>query len=85
MASKKWFWKGLQALNKRSPGSYGRFVSAYGACCTFADASVKRLVDALMLHPSQRASWVYRSSRTPSVPWSVSSLVNLPMAITPCF
>jgi arylsulfatase A-like enzyme len=47
MSRTKWFWKGMQAVEKKGPGSYRRFIEAYAACCSFADASVKRLVDAL--------------------------------------
>ena len=47
MKPKKWFWKGMESLERRQPGSYERFVRAYAACCSFADASVGRLVEAL--------------------------------------
>jgi arylsulfatase A-like enzyme len=47
MKSKKWFWKGMESLESKQPGSYRRFVKAYAACCTFADASVGRLIGAL--------------------------------------
>jgi arylsulfatase A-like enzyme len=47
MRPKKWFWKGMTALEKTKPGSYRKFIHSYAACCSFADASVKRLLDAL--------------------------------------
>ncbi|MDP6047016.1 MAG: sulfatase [Phycisphaerae bacterium] len=47
MRAKKWFWKGMMALEKRKPGSYRKFIHSYAACCSFADASVKRLLSAL--------------------------------------
>ncbi|MDG2383010.1 MAG: sulfatase [Pirellulaceae bacterium] len=42
-----WFWKGMESLEKQKPGSYSDFIRAYGACCTFADASIGRLISAL--------------------------------------
>jgi arylsulfatase A-like enzyme len=51
MAPKRWFWKGMEKLEARQPGSYRRFVQSYAACCTFADASVGRLIDALDRSP----------------------------------
>lgn len=47
LESKKWFWKGMMALEKRKPGSYRDFIHAYAACCSFADASIGRLLQAL--------------------------------------
>ena len=47
LKSKKWFWKGMEKLELEQPGSYRRFVKAYAACCSFSDASVGRLVNAL--------------------------------------
>ena len=47
MNAKKWFWKGMESLEEKQPGSYRRFVKAYAACCTFGDASVGRLIEAL--------------------------------------
>jgi len=47
MKRTKWFWRGMQALEKSRPGSYRRFIHSYAACCSFADASVKRLLTAL--------------------------------------
>lgn len=47
MNPKKWFWKGMMKLDKQKPGSYRNFVHAYAACCSFADASVGRLLKAL--------------------------------------
>ena len=34
MAPKRWFWKGMEKLEARQPGSYQRFVQSYAACCT---------------------------------------------------
>ena len=47
MKAKKWFWTGMESLESKQPGSYRKFVQAYAACCTFADASVGRLIEAL--------------------------------------
>ena len=37
----------MESLESKQPGSYRKFVQAYAACCTFADASVGRLIEAL--------------------------------------
>jgi len=34
-------------LESKQPGSYRKFVQAYAACCSFGDASVGRLIEAL--------------------------------------
>ncbi len=47
MGPKKWFWKGMMALDRQKPGSYRNFIRAYAACCSFADMSVGRLLKAL--------------------------------------
>jgi arylsulfatase A-like enzyme len=47
MKAKKWFWTGMESLESKRPGSYRRFVQAYAACCSFGDASVGRLIEAL--------------------------------------
>ena len=47
MQAKKWFWKGMESLESKQPGSYRKFVQSYAACCTFGDASVGRLIKAL--------------------------------------
>jgi arylsulfatase A-like enzyme len=47
MKKTKWFWSGMQAVDKKNPGSYQRFIRAYAACSSFADAQVGRVVDAL--------------------------------------
>jgi arylsulfatase A-like enzyme len=47
MGGKQWFWKGMMDLEQEHPGSYRDFVRAYAACCSFADASVGRLLEAL--------------------------------------
>ena len=43
--STKWFWKGMQNLESRIPGSYSDFIKSYAACCAFADAQVGKLLD----------------------------------------
>ena len=45
--STKWFWKGMQNLESRIPGSYSKFIKSYAACCAFADAQVGKLLDAV--------------------------------------
>jgi arylsulfatase A-like enzyme len=47
MKKTKWFWTGMQAVDKKDPGSYQRFIRSYAACSSFADAQVGRVVDAL--------------------------------------
>ncbi len=47
MARTKWFWTGMQGVERKSPGAYAEFVRAYAACSRFADAQVGRLLDAL--------------------------------------
>jgi arylsulfatase A-like enzyme len=47
MEPTRWFWKGMMELEVAQPGSYQRFIEAYAACCSFSDASVGRLLDAL--------------------------------------
>jgi len=47
MKRTKWFWSGMNKLDRRIPGSYQDFINAYAACCRFADAQVGRLLDAL--------------------------------------
>jgi len=49
--SKKWFWKGMMEVEEKLPGSYQRFVQSYAACCSFSDASVGRLIEALDKSP----------------------------------
>jgi arylsulfatase A-like enzyme len=51
MKEKRWFWKGMMELERKQPGSYRRFIKAYAACCSFSDASVGRLIDALDWSP----------------------------------
>ena len=45
--NKKWFWKGMRNIDKAIPGSYKNFIKSYAACSSFADASIKRLLDGL--------------------------------------
>jgi arylsulfatase A-like enzyme len=47
MSRTKWFWTGMAALENSQKGSYERFVKSYAACCTFADAQIGRVIDAL--------------------------------------
>ena len=47
MKRTKWFWSGMNKLDRKIPGSYQDFINAYAACCRFADAQVGRLLDAL--------------------------------------
>ena len=47
MKKKKWFWNGMMKIDKAIPGSYQNFIKSYAACSTFADASIKRLLDGL--------------------------------------
>ena len=47
MQTKNWFWSGMSKLDERIPGSYHDFIRAYAACCTFADAQIGRVLDAL--------------------------------------
>ena len=51
MKNKRWFWKGMMAVDQKSPGSYQRFIEAYAACCAFADAQLGRVLDALDASP----------------------------------
>jgi len=47
LRSKKWFWNGMMKTERQQPGSYRKFINSYAACCSFADASVGRLIEAL--------------------------------------
>ena len=47
MKPKKWFWKGMMALDEKRPDSYAEFIRAYAACVTYADAQIGRVLDAL--------------------------------------
>ncbi len=62
LKSKKWFWKGMMDLEAKQPGSYRRFIEAYASCCTFADAQIGRVLDALEA--------TGRADRTVIVLWS---------------
>jgi len=48
---KRWFWEGMEALDRRKPGSYHAFIRSYAACARFADTQVGRLLDALDASP----------------------------------
>ena len=62
MGRTKWFWNGMTRLDRRLPGSYRGFVQSYAACCSFADAQLGRVLDALDASP--------RRDRTIVVLWS---------------
>lgn len=62
MRKKQWFWKGMQEVDRNFPGSYQHFIRSYAACCTFADAQIGRVLDALDQSP--------RADRTIIVLWS---------------
>lgn len=62
LRTKRWFWSGMQKLERRAPGSWLRFVRSYAACCAFADAQIGRVLDALDRSP--------RRDRTVVVLWS---------------
>jgi len=47
LSSKKWFFKELMKIEKKSPGTWKQAVRSYQACATFADAQVGRILDAL--------------------------------------
>lgn len=53
MGNKKWFWEGMQALEKKLPGSYHDFIRSYAAAARFADAQVGRVLDALDASPNR--------------------------------
>ncbi|MEM7698923.1 MAG: sulfatase [Verrucomicrobiota bacterium] len=55
---KRWFWEGMMAVEKKSPGSYKRFIEAYAACCAFADAQLGRVLDALDASPRGQSTVV---------------------------
>ncbi len=48
---KKWFWRGMTALERKKPGSYHDFIRSYAACAAFADAQIGRVLDALDRSP----------------------------------
>ncbi len=51
MRGKKWFWKGMMALERKRPNSYLDFVRSYAACASFTDAQLGRVLDALESNP----------------------------------
>lgn len=51
MKRKKWFWDGMTELDHRLPGSWHDFIKSYAACCSFADAQIGRVIDALDASP----------------------------------
>lgn len=58
MKRKRWFWDGMMNLEEKKPGSYQAFNEAYAACCTFADAQIGRVLDALDASPRGRSTIV---------------------------
>jgi len=53
MKSKRWFWDGMMKLEEQQAGSYARFIQAYAACSSFADAQIGRVLDALEASPGK--------------------------------
>lgn len=51
LREKKWFWQGMEDLERRRPGSYQDFIRSYAACATFADEQIGRVLDALDASP----------------------------------
>ncbi len=51
MKNKKWFWKGMMAVEKKKPGSYHDFIRSYAACIAYTDYLVGKLLDALDQSP----------------------------------
>lgn len=51
---KKWFWQGLEALEKKRNGSYLEFVKSYAACVRFADAQIGKILEAIENRKSPR-------------------------------
>lgn len=51
MRRTKWFWEGMQAVERNRPGAYRDFVEAYAACIALADAQIGRVLDALDASP----------------------------------
>ena len=47
LSSKKWFFRELMKIEKKSPGTWKEAVRSYQACATFADTQVGRILDAL--------------------------------------
>ena len=47
LRSKRWFWRGMQDLDHRRPGSYDDFLQSYAACVAFADFQIGRVLQAL--------------------------------------
>lgn len=62
LRKKQWFWKGMQEVEQKLPGSYQHFIRSYAACCTFADTQIGRVLDALDQSP--------RADQTIIVLWS---------------
>jgi len=58
MKSKKWFWRGMERVNKNQAGSYHDFIRAYAACARLADAQIGRVLDALDKSPRRDSTIV---------------------------
>jgi len=51
LLSKQYFFKKLMIAERKEPGIWKRAVNAYQACCSFADAQIGRIIDALDVSP----------------------------------
>lgn len=51
MKGKKWFWQGMEKVQRRQKSAYHDFIRSYAACVSFADAQIGRVLDALAGNP----------------------------------